>query len=201
MTGRAFQALAPGYTRSPNSTARRGGSTSDPCPILCLLHCHCIFSTKRPCPFLNADLRDRSLRYAGGILRERGCVLVAAGGMPDHVHLLVSMSRDVSVAEALRVVKANTSKWIHETFPDLGRSPGRPVMGRSRELLQCGHGEGYIARQAEHHRSGRFRMNLSCFAAAPDRIRRALFVGVTAVLPPLRATGGGAVTRAHAPGY
>jgi len=61
-------------------------------------HCHCIFSTKDRAPFLNADLRDRLFAYAGGILRERGCVLVAAGGMPDHVHLLVSMSRDVSVA-------------------------------------------------------------------------------------------------------
>ena len=39
--------------------------------------------------------------------------------MPDHVHLLVSLDKQVSMSEALRIVKTNSSRWVHETFPDL----------------------------------------------------------------------------------
>src|SRR5262249_37054128 len=83
------------------------------------LHCHLIFSTKNRAPFLTANLQPRLYEYMGGILRGHKCCLVAAGGMPDHVHFLASLHRDVSVAEAVRLVKSNSSGWVHETFPDL----------------------------------------------------------------------------------
>ena len=44
--------------------------------------------------------------------------MLAAGAMPDHVHLLVSLTREQSLAEVTRLIKANSSKWIHETFPE-----------------------------------------------------------------------------------
>jgi REP-associated tyrosine transposase len=44
--------------------------------------------------------------------------LVAAGGMPDHVHLLVSLGRTIAVAEAVRIVKSNSSAWIHDEIGD-----------------------------------------------------------------------------------
>jgi len=64
--------------------------------------------------------------YIGGIVRDEGGALLAAGGMPDHVHLLACFKADMSVSEMVRRIKANSSKWI----PPGGRSPAlRP--GRS----------------------------------------------------------------------
>src|SRR5262245_6052911 len=82
------------------------------------LHLHIVFSTKHREPLITPDLAPRLHGYIGGIARETGSVLVAAGGMPDHVHLLVSLGRQTSVADLVREVKANSSRWVHDTFPD-----------------------------------------------------------------------------------
>ena len=39
--------------------------------------------------------------------------------MPDHVHMLVSLPPVVSISEALGFLKANSSGWIHEKWPEL----------------------------------------------------------------------------------
>src|SRR5438105_6697892 len=85
---------------------------------LASLNFHLVFSTKNRQPLIDADLQSRLYEYLGGILRAEKSVLLAAGGMPDHVHLLVSLSRELSIADTLRIVKANSSKWIHGMFPD-----------------------------------------------------------------------------------
>jgi REP element-mobilizing transposase RayT len=66
---------------------------------------------------ITADLQGRLYEYLGGILRSEKSILLAAGGMPDHVHLLCSLSKELAIAPALRLLKVNSSKWIHETFP------------------------------------------------------------------------------------
>src|SRR5690349_1030271 len=86
---------------------------------LASLHVHIIFSTKNREPLITPDLAPRLYEYAAGIARAAGCRLILAGGMPDHVHMLVSFGRETSVAEFVRVVKANSSKWIHGTVPCL----------------------------------------------------------------------------------
>jgi REP element-mobilizing transposase RayT len=78
------------------------------------LHCHIVFSTKHRRAQLAVELHLRLFEYAGGILRNRECRLVAAGGMPDHVHLLVSMSRKAAVADVVRIVKSNSSAWLSD---------------------------------------------------------------------------------------
>src|SRR5215472_16244217 len=65
------------------------------------LHHHLIFSTKNRAPLITPGVQPRLFDYVGGILRSEGCALTAAGGMPDHVHLLVSLDRQVSIADAL----------------------------------------------------------------------------------------------------
>ena len=74
--------------------------------------------TRHRAPTLDGNLLPRLFQYIGGILRAEGGTLVAAGGVPDHVHLLSSLSRETSLADTLRLIKSNSSRWIHETDPD-----------------------------------------------------------------------------------
>jgi REP element-mobilizing transposase RayT len=121
------------------------------------LHYHLIFSTKNRVPLITSDWQPRLFEYLGGILRaEEGC-LVAAGGMPDHIHLLARLSKQVSVSDALRVVKANSSKWVNETFPerrDFAWQAGYGAFAVSYSSL--GAVKRYLANQAEHHRQRTF---------------------------------------------
>jgi REP element-mobilizing transposase RayT len=52
------------------------------------LNCHIVFSTKNRVPLITDIFRDELYGYIGGILRGNGGVLLVAGGMPDHIHLL-----------------------------------------------------------------------------------------------------------------
>jgi REP element-mobilizing transposase RayT len=46
--------------------------------------------------------------------------LLAAGGMPDHVHLAIPLGKQSSIADMVRDIKANSSRWVHETIDGLG---------------------------------------------------------------------------------
>lgn len=122
------------------------------------LNCHLVFSTKNRVPLIDPDLAPRLYGYTGGILDKMGGRLVAAGGMPDHVHLIVSLGKQMSVADTLRVIKANTSRWIHQTASNLrhfGWQAGYGAFAVSHSNLD--EVKRYIANQQEHHRVRTFK--------------------------------------------
>ena len=122
------------------------------------LHFHIVFSTKNRKPFITDDLQARLHEYLGGIVRADAGRLLAAGGMPDHIHLLISLSKQIALADAVRTIKSNSSKWIHETFPtqvDFAWQAGYGAFAVSFSNLDAV--KRYIANQAEHHRKRTFR--------------------------------------------
>jgi REP element-mobilizing transposase RayT len=76
---------------------------------------HVIFSTKDRVPSLTPDLRPEMLAYVGGIVRKLHGKVIESNARPDHVHCLLSLPPTLAVAEALRVLKSNSSLWVHET--------------------------------------------------------------------------------------
>ncbi len=125
---------------------------------------HVIFSTKNRLPDLSAELADRLFAYMGGILKERKGVPLIINGPADHVHLLVSLPATESVAELVRVVKTNSSRWVHEQFPDQKRFAWQvgyaafTVSGSRVDDVRD-----YIAGQQEHHRRVSFQEEFLTF--------------------------------------
>jgi hypothetical protein len=83
-------------------------------------------------------------------------------GMADHVHLLVSLPPTVSVADAVRVIKANSSKWLHQkrhaSFAwQNGYGAFSVSSSAAPEVIE------YIRRQEEHHRRMTFQEELVAF--------------------------------------
>ena len=90
----------------------------------------------------------------GGIARESNMKALAIGGVDDHVHILVSLPSTLAIAKAIQLLKANSSKWIHETFPlHVGfawqEGYGAFSIGKSQVPATVE----YIKSQAEHHRT------------------------------------------------
>lgn len=121
------------------------------------LRFHLVWGTKHRQSVLSDDIRDRLFQYIGGIIRNDGGKLLAAGGMPDHVHLLADLGKQQSVADAVRDIKSNSSGWIHQTFPQLNSFAWQTGYGAftvsysNTETVKT-----YIANQAEHHRQRTF---------------------------------------------
>jgi putative transposase len=115
------------------------------------LHCHLVFSTKQRLPQITADIQPRLFEYIGGILRNHSSCLIAAGGMPDHVHLLVSLGRTIAAAEAVRLIKSNSSGWMHNelSLPDFRWQDGYGAFAVSYSNIDSV--KLYLANQAQHH--------------------------------------------------
>ena len=120
------------------------------------LRVHFVWSTYEREPWIDTAWAQRLYAYLGTVLQDRGGVLLAAGGVPDHVHLYTSLPSTLTLADVTNTLKANSSRWVHQTI-------GRPSFA-----WQTGYGafsvsvsndqqvRRYLANQAEHHRRRSF---------------------------------------------
>jgi REP element-mobilizing transposase RayT len=117
---------------------------------------HVIFGTKGRQPSIDPDVREPLHAYLGGIVRELNGIAIVVNGTDDHVHALIKTPATLAIADALRVMKTNSSKWVHETH------------GRSKFGWQSGYAaftvsesgaravRSYIEQQEKHHRKKSF---------------------------------------------
>jgi REP element-mobilizing transposase RayT len=113
---------------------------------------HLVFSTKDRPPLITGEIRAELFAYLGGLVRESKGKTMAVNGMPDHVHLLVVSPP----AEAMRFVKANSSKWVTERFGiPFAWQTGYGAFSVSRSGVP--NVVKYIAEQEAHHRKFDFR--------------------------------------------
>lgn len=71
---------------------------------------HCVFSTKDRANLIPDP--PRLSQYLGGIATEKNIPLIIAGGTNNHVHLLMALPAAISLAEAIRDLKGNSSRWM-----------------------------------------------------------------------------------------
>jgi putative transposase len=125
---------------------------------------HVVFSTKERRPFLTPAVRERLFPYMGGIIRQLGGVALLVNGVADHVHILASIPATAALSDFVGKLKANSSKWIHETFPELREFAWQ--LGYSAFSVSVSQKQGvldYIAGQEEHHRKVSFQEELVSF--------------------------------------
>jgi len=112
-------------------------------------------------------MRDRLHAYLGGIARENGLTALAVAGVSDHVHLLLSLPRTVSIAKAVQLLKAGSSKWIHENFPQSNSFAWQEGYGAfSVGISQRETTVKYIQSQVEHHQRVSYADEVKKFLAA-----------------------------------
>jgi putative transposase len=73
----------------------------------------------------------------------------SAGGTTNHVHLLIALPSDVTVAKAVQVLKANSSRWIGEQGIAFAWQEGYGAFSVSASHVPTV--RRYIEHQAEHH--------------------------------------------------
>lgn len=125
---------------------------------------HCVFSTKERRPLITPEIQPRLFQYIGGIARENKMKLLAVGGVDDHVHLLISMPSTISISKAMQLIKGNSSKWIHETFPNNRSFAWQEGYGAfSIGVSDIERTKNYINTQAEHHGKMDFKTEFLAF--------------------------------------
>lgn len=130
---------------------------------------HCVFATKGREPLLTAPVRERLWPYLGGIARENGMKALAIAGVADHVHILLSLPATMSVSKAMQLLKGNSSKWIHDTFPLLRQFAWQEGYAAfSIGVSGIEETRAYIRNQEEHHRTQTYREEVIMFLRRHD---------------------------------
>jgi putative transposase len=116
---------------------------------------HFIWGTKNRVPLIADEIQPRLYEFLGGIARANACTLIGAGGVENHVHLLILMAPTICVADLARELKANSSRWMRETVAlDFSWQRGYAAYGVSESVVDTV--KAYLANQREHHRTTSF---------------------------------------------
>lgn len=117
------------------------------------LRVHLIWSTKDRKPLIADEFQEELYAYIGGILRKRKHSLLAAGGVEDHIHLLVSMHPAQPISDCVRDIKSNSSVWVHEHLTNLKSFQWQTKYGAfSVSESSVDSVKAYVANQKEHHK-------------------------------------------------
>jgi len=114
---------------------------------------HLVFSTKNRQPLIHDDIREELHAYLIGILKAYDSPSLITNTMPDHGHILFSLSKNRALAEVIKEVKNGSSLWIkskglaYAHFYWQGGYGAFAVSEADREEVMR-----YIANQQEHHR-------------------------------------------------
>ena len=77
---------------------------------------HIVFSTQGHLPLITNEIKAELYAYMGGLVNELNGRPLIIDGIADHVHMLIVLPPNVSVSDAMRFVKANSSRWMKERF-------------------------------------------------------------------------------------
>jgi putative transposase len=115
---------------------------------------HIVFSTKERRKLVDKSMQPKLWAYMAGIARNHEFLVLANGGMEDHVHLLIQLPPVLSVAEAVSLIKTNSSRWMNEHGMKFAWQEGYGDFSVSRSSLSTV--ESYIVNQEQHHRKMTF---------------------------------------------
>lgn len=117
-------------------------------------HLHIVFSTKNREKLISKPMQPKLWSYMGGIARNHDFFVIANGGIEDHVHLLILLPARIALAEAISLLKANSSKWMGDHGKRFAWQEGYGAFSVSAPNLDVV--IRYIKNQEQHHRKMTF---------------------------------------------
>ena len=115
---------------------------------------HVVFSTKDRRKAIAKDMQARMWRYVAAICQKNGMFVHSIGGMEDHIHILAQIPPTMTVAQAVLLIKSNSSKWMNELGYRFTWQKGYAAFSVSASNVAAV--VRYIEEQERHHRKMNF---------------------------------------------
>src|SRR5437764_1408676 len=119
------------------------------------VYVHYVWATWDRQPLIPAGARERLYAVIRAACEKLRCEVLAVGGMPDHVHLLIALPATATIADVAHDAKGASSRWMNEEadLPDHFQCQGRygaiSVSPHERSKVIA-----YIQNQERHHADG-----------------------------------------------
>ena len=128
---------------------------------------HIIFHVKVKGTMILPEDLNRVFAYVGGIIKRLDGIPIEIGGIPDHLHILASLPKSMSIADFTRTIKAESSKWIKSLnayYGGFSWQSGYGAFSVSPSLLDKS--VNYIRNQKVHHQKRTFAEEYKMFLEA-----------------------------------
>ena len=128
---------------------------------LAQIYVHIVFSTKERYPFIQPDIEPQLYAYMADTIKRSDGIPCLINGTADHVHVLSTFPRTVTLAKYIEEVKRPSSRWIktkggmYEKFAWQNGYGAFSVSSSKVDAVKR-----YIAGQKEHHRTITFKEEL-----------------------------------------
>ncbi len=119
---------------------------------------HLVFSTKYREPTIPASVEPHLYAHIAAICLRLDSHALAIGGMPDHIHILLSLSKKHALVTLVQEIKKVSSLWMKEqpgVSPDFYWQNGYGAFSVSPRHVE--RVKRYIARQKIHHAATTFK--------------------------------------------
>ena len=117
-----------------------------------------VFAVKGRENLLQMPWRDEVFRYIAGIIKSKQQKPIIVNGVSDHVHVFVGLKPSMPIADLVRDIKNNSSKFINEQKfikTKFSWQDGYGAFSYSHSQIENVYQ--YILNQEEHHRKKTFK--------------------------------------------
>lgn len=127
--------------------------------------CHFVWATRKREWFINEAIERELYRYIQSRCEQKRVQVYALNGMPDYVHLVVSLPTSLSIADFMEIIKGASAHFVNQSLSEVGCLYWQPGYG----LLTFAQDDlprviRYVERQKERHGSGRLSAKMECAA-------------------------------------
>ena len=122
------------------------------------LYAQLVFSPKGRANLINKNIKDDIHKYIIGVIKGCNQKPMIINGMPDHIHILIGFSPNISLSDLVRDIKANTTNYINENKLVHGKFVWQRGFGAfTYSKSQIPRVIKYIHEQEKHHKKRTFR--------------------------------------------
>jgi putative transposase len=122
------------------------------------LYVQIVFSPKGRQNLINEQIKNNVYGYITGIIKNKNQKLLIINGMPDHVHIFLGFSPELSISDLVRDIKSNSTEYINKEKLIPGKFSWQSGYGAfTYSKSQVEKVVNYIQRQEEHHRKKTFK--------------------------------------------
>ena len=116
------------------------------------IYVHVVFHTKDNVKLIREDIENELFSYLGGILKNIRSIPFQIGGTSDHIHILCTLPKTLSLADLAEEIKKSSSRWIKtkgEHYRNFYWQEGYGGFSVSRSGIDAV--KEYIQNQKKHH--------------------------------------------------
>ena len=132
---------------------------------------HLVFGSKNRYPFIKPEIAPRLHAYIGGALKKLDSPALKINSCPDHLHILLRLTKNYSLSKVIEEIKKQSSIWVkgidnanEKFFWQTGYGAFSVSSSQVEGLKE------YIDRQEEHHKRMSFREGMEKFIMENDLV-------------------------------